>query len=117
MLTWSASQVCDMFTKWLQGLPFQGPKCLQSLLASMEMLHASAHEQTSTLLTGACTMPQLLGLVWKATVLESPKSDIPLDSCRGCPQDLWCSSVRAHFNLSPAATPAVGMLRFSLMES
>lgn len=40
MLTWSAPQVCEVFTKWLQGLPFRGPKCLQSLLVSTEMLHA-----------------------------------------------------------------------------
>lgn len=39
MLTCSASQVCEAFTKWKRGLPFRGAKRLQSLLVSMEMLH------------------------------------------------------------------------------
>lgn len=45
----------------------------------------SAHEPIATALTGACTVPGLLGLLWKALVLESPKSEIPLVSCRGKP--------------------------------
>lgn len=42
----------------------------------------------------ACTVPRLLGLVRKALVLGSPKSHIPLESCKPVSQDSQCSSAR-----------------------
>lgn len=95
-LTWPASQACEVFTQWLQGLPFQGPKCLQSLKCSV--LNPGANSSFTSRCHG-CLAWCGKQLCWKTPNLTRGK---PLVS-----QHLQCSSARAHFNLSPAAAPAV----------
>lgn len=94
-----------------KGLPFQGPKCLQSLLVSVEMLHAQPMSKQLLYLQVPALCLGFLAWCGEQLCLESPKSAVPWTAAGAIPLQGHVSA----FHLQPA--PAVGMLRFPLMES